>query len=161
LTVFEGLEYSTSGVPAGLPETERRRGEGGWEVKAYLYVPDSLADWEIGYITAELHSGRFLRKDVSVTLVRTAESAAGVVSMGGISLVPDVLIGDVLFSEEDALLLPGAGVFRGSSVYCRTRRPGRAGDHRNRGGSSRVFPGAFLGDGRDETGHPGKLVSAP
>lgn len=107
MTVFEGLEYSTSRVPAGLPETERRRGEGGWEVKAYLYVPDSLADWEIGYITAELHSGRFLRKDVSVTLVRTAESAGGVVSMGGISLVPDVLIGDVLFSEEDALILPG------------------------------------------------------
>ncbi|WP_274542687.1 hypothetical protein [Aminivibrio pyruvatiphilus] len=32
-------------------------------MKAYLDVLDSLADREIGYITAELHSGRFLRKD--------------------------------------------------------------------------------------------------
>ncbi len=76
-------------------------------MKAYLYVLDSLADWEIGYITAELHSGRFLRKEADVSLVRTGRSAAAAVSMGGISLVPDVPIGDVLFSEEDALILPG------------------------------------------------------
>ena len=29
----------------------------------YVYVLDTLADWEIGYVTAELHSGRFFKKD--------------------------------------------------------------------------------------------------
>ena len=26
----------------------------------YVYVLDTLADWELGYVTAELNSGRFL-----------------------------------------------------------------------------------------------------
>ena len=31
--------------------------------KVYIYVLDTLADWELGYVTAELNSGRFFRKD--------------------------------------------------------------------------------------------------
>ena len=29
----------------------------------YVYVLDTLADWELGYVTAELNSGRFFKKD--------------------------------------------------------------------------------------------------
>ena len=29
----------------------------------YVYAPDTLADWEIGYVTAELNSRRFFQKD--------------------------------------------------------------------------------------------------
>lgn len=32
----------------------------------YVYVLDTLADWELGYITSELHSGRFLKRTPSV-----------------------------------------------------------------------------------------------
>ena len=28
----------------------------------YLYVLDTLSDWDVGYITAELNSGRFFNK---------------------------------------------------------------------------------------------------
>lgn len=28
----------------------------------YVYVLDTLADWEIGYVTSELNSGRFFKK---------------------------------------------------------------------------------------------------
>lgn len=28
----------------------------------YLYVFDTMADWEIGYLTAELNSGRYYKK---------------------------------------------------------------------------------------------------
>jgi len=31
-------------------------------MKAYLYILNTLADWEIGYLTAELNSGRYLDK---------------------------------------------------------------------------------------------------
>ena len=35
----------------------------------YVYVLDTLADWELGYVTAELNSGRFFKKDApSVSL---------------------------------------------------------------------------------------------
>lgn len=30
--------------------------------KVYIYVLDTLADWELGYVTAELNSGRFSEK---------------------------------------------------------------------------------------------------
>ncbi len=29
----------------------------------YVYVMDTLADWELGYVTAELNSGRFFKKE--------------------------------------------------------------------------------------------------
>lgn len=32
----------------------------------YVYVLETLADWELGYVTSELHSGRFFRKDAGV-----------------------------------------------------------------------------------------------
>lgn len=28
----------------------------------YLYVFDTMADWEIGYLTAELNSGRYYKR---------------------------------------------------------------------------------------------------
>lgn len=28
----------------------------------YVYVLDTLADWELGHVTSELNSGRFLKK---------------------------------------------------------------------------------------------------
>lgn len=28
----------------------------------YLYVFDTMSDWEIGYLTAELNSGRYFKK---------------------------------------------------------------------------------------------------
>ena len=28
----------------------------------YVYVLDTLADWELGYVTSELNSGRFFKK---------------------------------------------------------------------------------------------------
>lgn len=37
----------------------------------YLYLPDALADWEIGHLTAELHSKRFFRTGAPRVEVRT------------------------------------------------------------------------------------------
>lgn len=28
----------------------------------YVYVLDTLADWELGYVTSELNSGRFFKR---------------------------------------------------------------------------------------------------
>ena len=32
----------------------------------YVYVLETLADWELGYVTSELHSGRFFKKTLRV-----------------------------------------------------------------------------------------------
>lgn len=75
----------------------------------YLYVLDTLADWEIGYITAELSSGRYLDKSrETLSLVKIGNSLKPVITMGGMLITPDVGIEKIDFKDGDILLLPGA-----------------------------------------------------
>lgn len=75
----------------------------------YFYVLDTLADWEIGYVTAELHSGRFFKKDAPRLCLKTvSDSKAPIQTMGGMTIVPDCLIEDIAVRETSVLLLPGA-----------------------------------------------------
>ncbi|HEY6953482.1 MAG TPA: type 1 glutamine amidotransferase family protein [Bacteroidota bacterium] len=73
----------------------------------YLYVLNTMADWEIAHITAELNSGRFL-KNGKATIRKVSKSLHPVTSMGGMSVSVDVKLSDVEFSEGDMLILPGA-----------------------------------------------------
>lgn len=62
-------------------------------VAVYIYVLDTLADWELGYVTAELHSGRFFRRDGPGVSVKTVGiSREPVRSMGGLAVVPDCTV---------------------------------------------------------------------
>ena len=75
----------------------------------YVYVLDTLADWELGYVTSELHSGRFFKKDAErVSLKTVSYSKEPIRTMGGITVIPDCLIDDVAVNETSVLLLPGA-----------------------------------------------------
>lgn|GEM_PF-5669396 len=44
-------------------------------MKVFLYVLDTLSDWEIGYVTAELNSRRFLLKGIDCELVKVGSSS--------------------------------------------------------------------------------------
>lgn len=78
----------------------------------YVYVLDTLADWEIGYVTAELNSGRFFRKDApQISLKTVSDSKEPIKTMGGLTVVPDCLIDDIVVSETSVLLLPGANTW--------------------------------------------------
>ena len=62
----------------------------------YVYVMNTMADWEIGYCLAELHSKRFFRKDSGEISVKTVSlSKDPVKSMGGLAIVPELTIKDV------------------------------------------------------------------
>lgn len=75
----------------------------------YVYVLDTLADWELGYVTAELHSGRFFKKgEQRVSLKTVSYSKEPINTMGGLTIVPDCLIDDIAVSKTSLLLLPGA-----------------------------------------------------
>ena len=75
----------------------------------YVYVLDTLADWELGYVTAELNSGRFFKKDgSSVTLKTVSSTKEPIKTMGGMTIVPDCFIADMVADEKNMLLLPGA-----------------------------------------------------
>ncbi|HEX3039615.1 MAG TPA: type 1 glutamine amidotransferase family protein [Caproiciproducens sp.] len=75
----------------------------------YVYVLDTLADWELGYVTAELNSGRFFKKDAQrVSLKTVSASKEPIRTMGGLTIAPDCLIDDMVVSETSVLILPGA-----------------------------------------------------
>ena len=75
----------------------------------YVYVLDTLADWELGYITSELHSGRFFKRDAErVSLKTVSYSKEPIHTMGGLTVVPDCLTDDIAVKETSVLLLPGA-----------------------------------------------------
>ena len=81
----------------------------------YVYVLDTLADWELGYITSELHSGRFFKRDAErVSLKTVSYSKEPIHTMGGLTIMPDCLIDDIAVSETSVLLLPGANTWNDS-----------------------------------------------
>ena len=78
-------------------------------MKAYIYILNTLADWEIGYLTAELKSGRYLDKTrPSVELIKIGNTTESIKTMGGITIAPDESIDNIRFKEDDLLILPGA-----------------------------------------------------
>ena len=75
----------------------------------YVYVLDTLADWEIGHVTAELHSKRFFKKDAPQVAVKTVGiSKEPAKTMGGLTVTPDCILDDMEIAETSVLLLPGA-----------------------------------------------------
>lgn len=75
----------------------------------YVYLLDTLADWETGYVTAELNSGRFFKKGAPPVTVKTVGvSEKPVKTMGGLTVIPDCVVDDIAVNDKSVLLLPGA-----------------------------------------------------
>ena len=75
----------------------------------YVYVLDTLADWVLGHVTSELNSARFFKKGQQrVSLKTVSYSKEPINTMGGMTIMPDYLIADIVVSETSMLLLPGA-----------------------------------------------------
>ena len=81
----------------------------------YVYVLATLADWELGHVTSELHSGRFFKKDAGrVSLKTVSLTKEPIHTMGGLTIMPDCLVEDIAVSETSVLLLPGADTWNDS-----------------------------------------------
>ena len=81
-------------------------------ITVYVYILDTLADWEVGYVTAELNSKRFFKKNAPNISIKTVGiSKEPVKTMGGLTIIPDCSISDIAVSEESVLLLPGANTW--------------------------------------------------
>ena len=78
----------------------------------YVYVMDTLADWEIGHVTAELHSGRFFRADAPEVRMKTVgRTMEPVTTMGGLTILPDCTVDDIAVDAQSVLLLPGGNMW--------------------------------------------------
>ena len=80
--------------------------------RAYLYVLDTLADWEVGFITAELNIGRYFKTGADSYSVKTVSSnGEPITTMGGLHIVPDHSLEEINLEDADLLLLPGADLW--------------------------------------------------
>ena len=81
-------------------------------MQAYLYVLNTLADYEIAYLTSELNSGRFLDKTKgTVEIIMVGSSMETVRTMGGLAITPSLAVDNIAFAEGDLLVLPGANTW--------------------------------------------------
>jgi putative intracellular protease/amidase len=76
--------------------------------KVFLYVFDTMSDWEYGYLMAELKSGRYFKKDVEPLNVMTVGATKEMITtMGGLSIKPDMSLDECTLESENLLILPG------------------------------------------------------
>ena len=81
-------------------------------ITVYIYLLSTLADWEIGPVSAELNSRRFFKSNAPELIVKTvALSKEPVKTMGGLTLIPDCTIDEIELSEKTVLILPGANTW--------------------------------------------------
>jgi putative intracellular protease/amidase len=76
---------------------------------AHIALYNNLADWEIGYLLVELRTGRFTGRPWQI--VSVAESRDLITSMGGLRMVPDMILDDLDPGDSNLLILPGADLW--------------------------------------------------
>ncbi|MCM3602793.1 glutamine amidotransferase [Robertmurraya korlensis] len=76
--------------------------------KVFLYVFDTMSDWEYGYLIAELNSGRYFKKDLApLKLITVGANKEMITTMGGLSIKPDISLDECTLESKDLLILPG------------------------------------------------------
>ena len=86
-------------------------------MNVYLVVLDTLADWEIAYLSAELHSRRFFADPkMDFKLLKAGITKDAVTSMGGVSYLPDLTLDTIEMKPGDLLLLPGSNLWDQAAV---------------------------------------------
>ncbi|WP_373598981.1 type 1 glutamine amidotransferase family protein [Paraclostridium bifermentans] len=76
--------------------------------KVYMYVFDTMSDWEVGYLTAELNTGRYFKKGLKPLKVTTVGIDKNpIMTMGGLKVLPEITIDECNVEVNDLLILPG------------------------------------------------------
>ncbi len=80
--------------------------------KAYLYVLNTMSDWEYGYLIAELNTGRYFKKDLApLKVVTVGADKETVTTMGGLRIKPDISLDECTLESKDLLILPGGNTW--------------------------------------------------
>src|SRR5690242_16696173 len=75
----------------------------------HMFVFDTLADWEPGFAIAGLNNPAFQAQPGRYRVATVGVSKAPVVSIGGITILPDLAIDEVQPASSALLILPGGG----------------------------------------------------
>lgn len=80
--------------------------------KVYMYVFDTMSDWEVGYLTAELNTGRYFKKGLKpLKVITVGVDKNPIVTMGGLKVLPEITIDEFNIESNDLLILPGGNTW--------------------------------------------------
>ena len=112
----------------------------------YVYLPDGVADWELGFILPELHTGQWFKRGLPPYAIKTfAQTADPVLTMGGLRVVPDLVLDDVAVDGAAIVIFPGS---YGWLKPGHERALGKAGDFLKQGVLVGAICGATIAFGR-------------
>ena len=78
----------------------------------YLYVFDTMADWEIGYLSTEINSGRYYKKGLMpLKVVTVGITKTPITTMGGLKILPEIELKECSVKDTAALILPGGNTW--------------------------------------------------
>jgi putative intracellular protease/amidase len=80
----------------------------------HLALFDTFADWEVGHLLAELHSGRFTGEQFQV--ISVGETLDPITTMGGVRMLPDMLVSELDPTDSDLLILAGGDNWDGDGA---------------------------------------------
>lgn len=78
----------------------------------YLYVFDTMADWEIGYLSTEINSGRYYKKGLTpLRVITVGIDKTPITTMGGLKILPEIELKECSIEEAAALILPSGNTW--------------------------------------------------
>ncbi|MEO7913282.1 MAG: type 1 glutamine amidotransferase family protein [Roseiflexaceae bacterium] len=77
----------------------------------YMFVFDTLADWEAGFAMAGLNKPEFQAQPGRFRVATFGISKAPVVTVGGVTILPDLALDELTPERSAMLILPGGGVW--------------------------------------------------
>ncbi len=82
----------------------------------HMAVYDTLADWEVGAATAHINKPSWHREPGTWQVRTVGRTEEPVVTLGGMRIVPDVVLADLTPADSAMLILPGAETWEGPQL---------------------------------------------
>lgn len=80
----------------------------------YIYILDTMADWEIGYIL-QATSMQTMLKEPKYLVKTVGHTKTPIKTLGGLTIIPDCTLEEINNDEIAAIILPGANAWNDDS----------------------------------------------
>lgn len=75
----------------------------------YVYILDTMADWELGYVMSAINMEAMFSKENTKYCIKTVGNTKEPIhTLGGLTIIPDCSVEEIMESDMVAILLPGA-----------------------------------------------------
>ncbi|MFD4643194.1 DJ-1/PfpI family protein [Lentzea sp. NPDC058436] len=82
----------------------------------YLVLSDQMADWEYGHVAAQVSLQQFQQQPGRYQIRTVALTADPIRTVGGVRMLPDVALADVVVDDAAMLVMPGGDGWESGSL---------------------------------------------